>query len=472
MTEILVMNPRAIPPSPAPVASRLNPFFLWSSTITVFFHPRQVAPQWTYVSLRAAIPIALVNVLLIIPWAYFVIASYISLDRSLLRTAYRGPWVADPVAAFSKAFTGITPQITKVLSELDTLSRIGTIASVALAVVSVLTIAFFILLPFAARPGSTRAALRHTARSTLLLTGAVHLWGSLASLTLLILIWQKNLSGPENVAPPLLFLFAGLCLFTLAIGIITTRFDYRPPLEHPSPRPPTCEKCGYDLRMTPLQGRCSECGTPVLDSLDPLSRPLSPWEKHPSLAHPKVIFAHAKMLITSPRTLFYAMPIRTGHWAAQYWLLLSATLVGLLASLIVPAFWLIGLFEDWSWAFVAGGIAMGTLWAGMAMMMVGIETLGLVTYGRIHRRPIELAAAAKTTCYASFLMFLWVLLGGIQLLALAAWFHYSSVSKGYISSSLVQGITVGSFAIAHIGGILWYEITVYRGARAIQWANR
>jgi hypothetical protein len=30
----------------------------------------------------------------------------------------------------------------------------------------------------------------------------------------------------------------------------------------------------------------------------------------------------------------------------------------------------------------------------------------------------------------------------------------------------------GSLAVAHIGGLLWYELTVYRGIRAVQYANR
>jgi hypothetical protein len=29
-----------------------------------------------------------------------------------------------------------------------------------------------------------------------------------------------------------------------------------------------------------------------------------------------------------------------------------------------------------------------------------------------------------------------------------------------------------SLAVAHIGGLIWYELVVYRGIRAIQFANK
>lgn len=47
-----------------------------------------------------------------------------------------------------------------------------------------------------------------------------------------------------------------------------------PPCDHP----PLCEWCGYNLNHAPADGRCSECGRPVEESLGPGVRAGSPWE--------------------------------------------------------------------------------------------------------------------------------------------------------------------------------------------------
>ncbi|MBN1513949.1 MAG: hypothetical protein JXB13_18170 [Phycisphaerae bacterium] len=47
-----------------------------------------------------------------------------------------------------------------------------------------------------------------------------------------------------------------------------------PPCDHP----PLCEGCGYNLTHAPADGRCSECGRAVEESLGPNVRRGSPWE--------------------------------------------------------------------------------------------------------------------------------------------------------------------------------------------------
>ena len=87
---------------------------------------------------------------------------------------------------------------------------------------------------------------------------------------------------------------------------------------------------------------------------------------------------------------------------------------------------------------------------------------------------VYLAAAAKVTCYTSILMVTWVLLGGAQLVA----YTYCSTQPHdlfqlhHVSYRWTQIILGTSLAIAHVGGLLWYELTVYRGVRAIQYASK
>jgi hypothetical protein len=135
--------------------------------------------------------------------------------------------------------------------------------------------------------------------------------------------------------------------------------------------------------------------------------------------------------------------------------------------------YLVGLFgEDveWSHANFSAALMVGLVWASLGLMMVGIETAGIAFVSRMRGHPIYLAAAAKVTAYSSPLMLLWVLLGAIQLiLLLYAWDQ--KWFRGY-SNRTEQIVIAVTLSIAHIGGLLWYELTVYRGIRTVQYANK
>ena len=64
----------------------------------------------------------------------------------------------------------------------------------------------------------------------------------------------------------------------------------------------------------------------------------------------------------------------------------------------------------------------------------------------------------------------WVLLGALQILAvLYAWEHRLFQPYPLRTEQIFLAVTL---SVAHIGGLLWYELTVYRGVRCIQFANR
>jgi len=115
------------------------------------------------------------------------------------------------------------------------------------------------------------------------------------------------------------------------------------------------------------------------------------------------------------------------------------------------------------------GFAVGIVWAMLGLMMVGIETAGIATFSRMKGTPVTLGTAAKVTAYSVPLMLPWVLLGGTQLLVYRWWWAAYHL---HVTLRTQQIALVGSLAVAHIGGLLWYEFTVYRGIRSVQFANR
>jgi hypothetical protein len=183
-----------------------------------------------------------------------------------------------------------------------------------------------------------------------------------------------------------------------------------------------------------------------------------------------VIWRQIKMLVRRPRDLFFSMPTLTGQRAAQRWLIGSMVGVGLIATLIVPVIrWMNS--AEWSGVIYAGALAMGLIWAVMALMMVGIETAGVAMFSRMKGHGVPLASAAKVTAYSSCLMWPWVVLGGAQLIGSVYWILIAThpTTMSVQKEQIILAVTI---AAAHIGGLLHYEFTVYRGVRAIQFANR
>lgn len=120
--------------------------------------------------------------------------------------------------------------------------------------------------------------------------------------------------------------------------------------------------------------------------------------------------------------------------------------------------------------YVWSGLIVGIIWAILGLMMVGIETAGIAGFSKMKGHPVYLAAAAKVTAYSSPLMLLWILLGAAQLILTVYLFDHNFFR--HYSIRIEQVYLAISLSVAHIGGLLWYELTVYRGVRSIQYANK
>jgi len=352
-------------------------------------------------------------------------------------------------------------------------------AVIGAVIMGVLIAEFFSLLPFAARPGSNRTCARHVLRAVLLSTSAIWLGAAAYKVLNLLMTWYVQhshnrdfLAFPDNIVALVMFvsvlLFVVLFVHARAVGV-----EYRVAGDLPKPRDPLCDVCGYDLCAAAADGRCPECGRPVVESLGPDVRPPSGWEMHPSFLRLTTVGGQFARLYTSPMRMFSGLPLLSGHHAARCWLAGMLTLVGVLAFWIVEGLHAVSpdlLRGPTDWQFYAAGVSIAATFVLLGLMMVGIETAGVTLVGRFRGGNIDLGGAAKVTCYASGLLPFWVLLAGVQIVAMVICSEHGVFKR--VGPRYDEAITLGSLALAHIGGLLWFELTVYRGLRAIQFANK
>lgn len=452
---------------------------LFPSSIAAFIHP-PVSRLWLHASLLRAVVVAFFNTVAAAGWllAAIVCANLYVFDPPSRNTILHhaglivreGHW-----AAIVPTMGSILIQAGRIWAHAAIFEKIATCAGVAAFIAAAYLVPYFAILPFAPRPGSNRACIRHVARTILLGSGLVHWWG-IGFCAVMLAVGRSFQIDYEQAISPVLFLVTVLILWHLAVLIHAARRDYRLPQDQPKSHDPWCDVCGYNLIAADPAGRCPECGRPVAESLGPETRPPTPWERGPSLWNLSVIARQLGTLIRHPRRLFFSMPTLNGQRAAQRWLLWSMLAVAIPGALLVPILYIV-LDAVWSPVAFFGALAMGLAWGLFGLMMVGIETAGIAAFSRVRGHPgggIYLAASSKVTCYASTLMLLWVILGGIQLVANVYYSipPHSLHNYFHLTFRWEQAITAGSLAIAHIGGLLWFELTVYRGVRSIQYANK
>lgn len=120
---------------------------------------------------------------------------------------------------------------------------------------------------------------------------------------------------------------AGLGLLLARIGSVFWSVAASQDTEDESP---LCEGCGYDLTHRPTDGRCTECGTNIDESLSPgLRRPGSAWQQNPSLfAFLKTSFQMLALGSKAHRSLLARKPDRAMLLFAE----IHYALIGLAAA--------------------------------------------------------------------------------------------------------------------------------------------
>ncbi|MEI8196769.1 MAG: hypothetical protein WCI73_12795 [Phycisphaerae bacterium] len=363
-------------------------------------------------------------------------------------------------------------------------------------VVTVAIMMFFVILPFAPRPprpagdeGGAEptaaparvgtACLRHVLRTLLLGSTLIYPW---YAVFWSLYHWALSPRPPLILFPDDMVAILGLGggLLAYSLWVLISLVDQEEPMVAiqalPAALPPRCEECGYILTgLDPVTGNCPECGKPIRESLgDSLRRP-NAWEQAPEFQRVGVILTQSFTLFLRSKSFYQTLCLRQGHAASRRWLRFSILLTGLSTTWIVLGLRgilgseIIGLgFRDWQ--FYALALAIGTVWMWLALMMVGIETAGIAFISHRRDKPVDLAAASRITSYASTTLLYWVLTGGMQIMLLA--WYYQIKGPQRVGSLWDALISVGSLFVAHIGGLLWYEFTVYRGLWTCQYANR
>lgn len=135
----------------------------------------------------------------------------------------------------------------------------------------------------------------------------------------------EPIAGATGVAALGVWLaWAGAVLRVLAAGA-----------PRPPPAPPLCESCGYDLTHVAADGRCTECGAAVADSLDqPRSRPGNPWEAGRWAATPIGWLRATWTVLTDPGGFYRSTRLVAGPDAAE-----SFARWHFRVMLVVTAYW-------------------------------------------------------------------------------------------------------------------------------------
>ncbi|MBU0638805.1 MAG: hypothetical protein KKB50_08070 [Planctomycetes bacterium] len=236
--------------------------------------------------------------------------------------------------------------------------------------------------------------------------------------------------------------------------------------------PPMCEGCGYDLTHRPSDGRCSECGLEVTQSLgpQPRRRGLS-WERRLALAD---WVSATWQVLRDPRRFYGRLELRTPMGAAHRsarrhygWICVGASVWSTLMFVVVSGLYLTSLAELY-----AIGAVFGML--GLLICWLMHRTVGALvfTWWVIRGLLPDYRWAAKVIYYETAFLWLLCVFAGTLFTSLAVFGAWLADAVG-TNLRFIWGVPVEMivlFAGLAVLAIAW--LWRYRVAgQAIRWSN-
>jgi hypothetical protein len=228
-----------------------------------------------------------------------------------------------------------------------------------------------------------------------------------------------------------------------------------------------CESCGYEIAGLPEYANCSECGTPVADSL-PERRIGSPWQRRPSVRS----WADTNILaLRRAATLYRAVRIDVASGIG----LVAANL--LLAALLIVLPWSGVLKGDPlrhrgpggpSTAVIIGIVLARTLVVAAALLLLTLIEWGGIQLGarwrnwRLTRAAAWQVCAHATAGWIVAAMTTWIgLIASLNLV-------YFGVASGPVAGTISRFVVPAAWAVL---GMMVFELLVWTGMRSCRFAN-
>ena len=241
-------------------------------------------------------------------------------------------------------------------------------------------------------------------------------------------------------------------------------------------RPPLCADCGYNLLMLPLDGRCPECGTAVIQSIGPDSQPGAPWERRRA-SWRRAWARTSAMAMRAPSNLGRSLRVASvprDHraflaWHVPLYVLIGAA--GMICAVIIPDG--LGAFTNDPQPIILVAIMFGLLCGlGAVGMANACAVLVGLSLGIPSRRNL-LPAAIQMSCYLATYLVIWQVIGGalgVAMVPLERAHVFDTLHNiTGIHEELVFGLT---FAIPNvILGIVFLRL-IYRGTAGARHANK
>ncbi|UCG16371.1 MAG: hypothetical protein JSV19_13855 [Phycisphaerales bacterium] len=248
--------------SPAPSEGRWP---AWTAIFASGIAPRTLARRTTHVGLRSAYAVHVAGILLAVAAVIFVI--FLERLASALDSAN-----------LSEICLHMVRDIQEVLRYFHARPIVWTIRILLsfMGIEAIYLLVALVVMSWGAGDEPFAVSVRSAVQRVWLHTPHVAIV-ILTAGSVIILVERSRVFWPGMYGPAMVVLTlcsSGMWLLWALLGVVGAP---RPSL--PSDLPPMCEWCGYNLTHIPTDGRCSECGRPVIESLGEGVRPGVAWQR-------------------------------------------------------------------------------------------------------------------------------------------------------------------------------------------------